>query len=173
MKAFQLQCKMEIKRVLRNRYFVFWSLAMPIVFYYIFTKVVDTHAPDPAAWKAHYLMSMTAFSVMGSSIMTLGIRIVQERAQGWAAFMRLTPLPDSIYLSARMAGQSVIHVFSICMIFFAGAILNRVSLAPAEWAMSGGWILLGSLPFLSIGTLIGCMKKLKQQPQSAMSSICC
>ncbi|AEP00533.1 MULTISPECIES: ABC transporter permease [Bacillaceae] len=161
MKAFQLQCKMEIKRVLRNRYFVFWSLAMPIVFYYIFTKVVDTHAPDPAAWKAHYLMSMTAFSVMGSSIMTLGIRIVQERAQGWAAFMRLTPLPDSIYLSARMAGQSVIHVFSICMIFFAGAILNRVSLAPAEWAMSGGWILLGSLPFLSIGTLIGCMKKVE------------
>ncbi|MCB6955638.1 hypothetical protein LIZ58_15755, partial [Dorea longicatena] len=27
--------------------------------------------------------------------------------------------------------------------------------------MSGGWILLGSLPFLSIGTLIGCMKKVE------------
>lgn len=37
-------------------------------FYYIFTNVVNTNAPDPAAWNAHYLMSMTTFSVMGSSI---------------------------------------------------------------------------------------------------------
>lgn len=63
-----MQCRMEIKRMLRNRYFVFWSLAMPIAFYYIFTNVVNTNAPDPAAWNAHYLMSMTTFSVMGSSI---------------------------------------------------------------------------------------------------------
>jgi ABC-2 type transport system permease protein len=161
MKAFQMQCKMEIKRVLRNRYFVFWSLVMPIIFYYIFTNVVNTNSPDPAAWKAQYLMSMTAFSVMGSSIMTLGIRMVQERTQGWSTFIRLTPLPDHIYFSAQMVGQSVIHILSITIIFLAGAIMNRISLTPIEWFMSGLWILLGSLPFLSIGTLIGLMKKVE------------
>lgn len=161
MKAFQMQCLMEIKRVLRNRYFVFWSLMMPIVFYYIFTKVVNTNAPDPAAWKAHYLMSMTVFSVMGSSIMTLGIRMVQERTQGWSTFIRLTPLPDHIYFSAQMVGQSVIHILSITIIFLAGAIINKVTLTPIEWFMSGLWILLGSLPFLAIGTLIGLMKKVE------------
>lgn len=161
MKAFQMQCKAEIKRVLRNRYFVFWSLAMPIIFYYIFTNVVNTNAPDPAAWKAHYLMSMTVFSVMGSSIMTLGIRMVQERAQGWSTFIRITPLKDSVYFAAQMVGQSVIHLLSITVIFSAGAIINSVSLTPFQWIMSALWILIGSMPFLAIGTLIGMMKKVE------------
>lgn len=161
MKAFQMQCKMEIKRVLRNRYFVFWSLAMPIIFYYIFTKVVNTNAPDKAAWQAHYLMSMTAFSVMGSSIMTLGIRMVQERTQGWSTYIRTTPLSDRVYFASQIIGQGLIHLLSIVIIFLAGANINHISLTPYEWIMSGLWILVGALPFLALGTLIGMMKKVE------------
>lgn len=94
MKTFQMQCKVEIIRILRNRYFVFWSLVMPIIFYYIFTNLVNSDVPNKAEWQAHYLMSMTVFSVMGSSMMTLGIRMVQERSQGWSTFIRVTPLSD-------------------------------------------------------------------------------
>ncbi|WP_433745769.1 ABC transporter permease [Falsibacillus pallidus] len=161
MNAFKMQCTAEIKRVLRNRYFVFWSLLMPIVFYYIFTNVVNTEAPDQDAWNAHYLMSMTVFSVMGSSIMTLGIRLVQEKAQGWSTYMRITPLSDTVYFAAQMVGQSVIHILSVVVIFTAGALINGVSLSAFEWVMSGLWILLGSIPFLAFGTLIGLMKKVE------------
>jgi ABC-2 type transport system permease protein len=161
MNAFKNQCKAEIKRVLRNRYFVFWSLAMPIIFYYIFTKVVNTHSPDPKAWQAHYLMSMTAFSVMGSSIMTLGIRLVQERTQGWSTYIRLTPLSDRVYFASQIIGQSVIHLLSIIVIFLAGANINRISLTPIEWITSGLWILVASLPFMALGTLIGMMKRVE------------
>ncbi|RDI41862.1 ABC transporter permease [Falsibacillus pallidus] len=161
MNAFKMQCTAEIKRVLRNRYFVFWSLLMPIVFYYIFTNVVNTKAPDQDAWNAHYLMSMTVFSVMGSSIMTLGIRLVQEKAQGWSTYMRITPLSDTVYFAAQMVGQSVIHILSVVVIFTAGALINGVSLSAFEWVMSGLWILLGSIPFLAFGTLIGLMKKVE------------
>lgn len=156
-----MQCKVEIIRILRNRYFVFWSLVMPILFYYIFTNVVNTNAPNKAEWQAHYLMSMTVFSVMGSSMMTLGIRMVQERSQGWSRFIRITPLSDTVYFAAQMIGQSVIHLLSITIIFLAGAIINDVSLTAFEWIASGLWILLGSLPFLAIGTLIGMMKKVE------------
>ncbi|MEO2076888.1 MAG: ABC transporter permease [Bacillus sp. (in: firmicutes)] len=161
MKTFQMQCKIEIIRVLRNRYFVFWSLVMPIVFYYIFTNLVNSDVPNKAEWQAHYLMSMTVFSVMGSSMMTLGIRMVQERSQGWSTFIRITPLSDTVYFAAQMIGQSVIHLLSITIIFIAGALINHVSLTAMEWVMSGIWILLGSLPFLAIGTLIGMMKKVE------------
>jgi ABC-2 type transport system permease protein len=161
MKTFQMQCKVEIIRVLRNRYFVFWSLVMPIVFYYIFTNLVNSDVPNKAVWQAHYLMSMTVFSVMGSSMMTLGIRMVQERSQGWSTFIRITPLSDTVYFAAQMIGQSVIHLLSITIIFIAGALINDVSLTAMEWIMSGIWILLGSLPFLAIGTLIGMMKKVE------------
>ncbi|MFD2443617.1 ABC transporter permease [Bacillus sp. CGMCC 1.16607] len=161
MKLFILQCKCEILRVLRNRYFVFWSLVMPILFYYIFTNVVNTNAPDKELWQAHYLMSMTVFSVMGSSIMTLGIRKVQENSQGWSKFMRLTPLPDSVYFIAQMVGQSVMHALSIIVIFSAGAIINGVSFSFNVWLLCGLWILLGAIPFLALGTLVGTMKKVE------------
>lgn len=159
MYAFKMQCKAEVIRILRNPYYVFWSLFMPILFYVIFTKVFNTNSPDKLEWQAHYLMSMTAFSVMGSSIMTLGIRLVEERTKGWSMFMRITPLSDNAYFFSKMVGQTVIHMFSITIIFIAGALINGVSLTAYEWVMSGFWILLGSFPFLALGTLVGTMKR--------------
>lgn len=90
MRLITVQCKAEMLRIIRNPYYVFWSLLMPIMFYFIFTRVVNTGSDD-LTWRAHYLMSMATFSVMGSAIMTLGIRLVQERTQGWTTFIRITP----------------------------------------------------------------------------------
>ncbi|AOZ92726.1 ABC transporter permease [Paenibacillus crassostreae] len=154
-----MQCKAEMKRILRNPYYVFWSLLLPIVFYFIFTRLVNTNANDNQLWQAHYLMSMTTFSVMGSSIMTLGIRIVQERVHGWSTFMRITPLPESVYSFGKMFGQSVMHLLSIIVIFGAGYLMNGVSLSASQWIYSGLWILVACAPFLALGTLVGNMKR--------------
>jgi ABC-2 type transport system permease protein len=153
------QSQAEVRRIFRNPYFVFWSLLMPLVFYFIFTNVVSTGVPDQDEWNAHFLMSVTAFSVMGSSIMTLGIRLVQERTEGWTAYLATTPLPSVTYFTSKMAGQSVVHVFSIVFIFLAGRIINGVSLSAAEWFLSGLWILTASLPFLALGVMVGLMKR--------------
>lgn len=158
MKVLTNQCKAEILRVFRNPYFIFWSLLMPIVFYFVFTRVMQVGADDPV-WNAHFLMSMAAFSVMGSAIMTLGIRMVEERAKGWSNFMRVTPLSGAVYFFAKMIGQSLVHVFSIIVIFLAGELINGISLPWTEWILAGAWILLGSLPFLGLGVLVGSMKR--------------
>lgn len=159
MKLLLSQCKAELLRVFRNPYYIFWSLLMPVMFYFIFTRVVNTGNGEPAEWAAHYLMSMTTFSVMGSAIMTLGIRLVQERSQGWTTFMRVTPLPGWIYFLGKMIGQTCMHLMSILFIFAAGCLINGVSLSALTWISCGLWILAGSLPFLAIGTLIGTMKR--------------
>src|SRR5690606_39029653 len=109
----------------------------PIIFYIIFTRVFNSAMEDQQLWQAHYLMSMASFSVMGSAIMTLGIRLVEERKQGWSTFMRITPLSDQAYFAAKMIGQTVIHIFSIVIIFTSGAIINGISLTLLEWLMCG------------------------------------
>lgn len=159
MKTILTQCKYEIIRIMRNPYYVFWSLFMPIVFYIVFTKIFNTNIEDQQQWQAHYLMSMTTFSVMGSAIMVLGIRLVEERTKGWSMFMRIIPLSDGAYFFAKMVGQTVIHVLSIIVIFTAGALINGVSLSALEWLLSGVWILVASTPFLALGVLIGSMKR--------------
>ncbi|WP_152399651.1 ABC transporter permease [Paenibacillus cellulositrophicus] len=154
-----MQCRAEMLRIIRNPYYVFWSLLMPIVFYFIFTRLVNAGIEDASEWQARYLMSMTSFSVMGSAIMTLGIRMVQERTHGWSVFMRITPLPSSIYFFGKMFGQMVMHMFSIIVIFAAGFLMNGVHLSAGQWVGSGLWIWLASIPFLALGTLVGTMKR--------------
>lgn len=160
MRLFLLQSKAEITRVLRNRYFILWSLLMPILFYFIFTRVVNRDISNAAEWQAYYLMSMTAFSVMGSAIMTLGIRLVSEQSNGWSTYMRITPLSSQTFFFAKMSGQLVIHILSVIVIFTAGFLINGVSLHAWQWVTSGLWLIVGSIPFLAIGTLIGCIKKI-------------
>jgi ABC-2 type transport system permease protein len=58
-----------------------------------------------------------------------------------------------------MIGQSIVHIFSIVFIFIGGMLINGVSLSISQWLMSGCWILIGSLPFLGIGVLVGTMKR--------------
>ncbi|GGE82239.1 ABC transporter permease [Priestia taiwanensis] len=160
MKAFMMQCQMEVKRTLRNKIFVGASILMPIMFYYIFTNVVNTKVPDQDAWQAEYLMSMTVFSVISSSIFALGLRLVQENAAGWAQLIRITPLSSTAYFGSKIAAQLVINCFTIIAIFLAGYFINGVELSAYEWIMSGTWILLGSIPFLALGTLIGTFKRI-------------
>ena len=159
MKLFLLQSKAELTRVLRNHYFIFWSLVMPIIFYFIFTRLVNHDIPNASEWQAYYLMSMAAFSVMGSAIMTLGTRLVFEKSNGWSAYMRITPLSSQTYFFAKMSGQLFIHILSIIVIFIAGFLINGVALHPWQWLTSGLWLIVGSIPFLALGTLIGCIKK--------------
>lgn len=159
MNAFLMQSKAEVIRIMRNPYYVFWSLFMPIFFYVIFTKMFNSNGAQVDGWQAHYLMSMTTFSVMGTAIMTLGIRLVEEQSHGWSQYMKITPLLEVVYFLAKMVGQLLIHLFSIIVIFMAGALINGISLSFYEWVLSGLWILLGSTAFLALGTLIGTMKK--------------
>jgi ABC-2 type transport system permease protein len=158
MKKFMMQCKMEVVRTLRNKIFVGAAILMPIVFYYIFTSVIQV--PDQNAWQAEYLMSMTIFSIISSSIFALGLRLVQENSAGWAQLIRITPLSSVAYFGAKNVAQLVINCLTIIAIFLAGYFIKDVELSAYEWIMSGVWILMGSIPFLALGTLIGAFKRI-------------
>ncbi|WP_371069497.1 ABC transporter permease [Sediminibacillus sp. JSM 1682029] len=155
------QLKLEVFRVFRNPYFIFWTLFMPILFYFVFTNIVTAETTDQDVWAAHYLMSMTTFSVMGSCIMIFGIRLVQENSEGWSTFIKLTPYPTWAYFFSKMFAQTVVHVCSIIIIFLAGYIINSVTLTLSQWIFSALWIILGSIPFLAIGSIVGTIRKVE------------
>lgn len=159
MKTLWMQSKAESTRMLRNPYFIFWSLTMPIMFYFIFTRLLNGDMPNAGQWRAHYLMSMAAFSVMGASVMTFGLRLVQERTQGWSTMLRTTPMASVVYVAGKMTAQLLLNTLSVIVIFAAGWLINGVELSAWQWISSGLWIVAASLPFLALGALIGCMKK--------------
>jgi ABC-2 type transport system permease protein len=159
MNRFLLQSKAEVVRTLRNKFFVMFSILMPVVFYFIFTSVVgDETIVRGSEWKAFYLMSMTAFSVIGAAISTLGIRLSQERQQGWVSLLNTTPLPYSIYILAKMVAQSVLNIVIITVLFLVGGFAKSIDLSAAQWILSALWIWIGVLPFLAMGVWVGSFK---------------
>lgn len=157
--SFMAQCKAEILRTLRNRRFILFSLLMPLVFYFIFTGTLgDNMLVQGVEWKAYYLMSMTAFGLIGSNLITVGVRFSQERAQGWTRLLRISPLPGSSYVASKMVAQSLINLCSILVMFIVCGIAKGIQLSAIDWISCGLWIWVGALPFMALGLLIGMLK---------------
>jgi len=153
------QFKAELLRTMRNRRFVFFTIVMPIAFYFIFTSSMDSSMQVGGIdWSAYYLMSMAAYGVSGSGITTLSQKFSKERSQGWARLLRITPLPSWAFVVSKVAAQAVVNLFMIVVLFVVAATVKGVDLSPSLWIESGLWIWFGSFSFMALGTLVGTIR---------------
>ncbi|TCP69250.1 ABC transporter permease [Baia soyae] len=160
MGAYLAQSKIELLRTFRNRKSIFFTLLMPIIFYFIMSQN-GAEKMGGVEWKAYFLISMTAYGLMGSSIFNLSLRLVQERTQGWSHQLKVTPLPPIVYFIAKVSVQLLVNLGQIVVMFLVGHFVNNVELTAGQWVGAGFWLLIGSLPFLAIGTLFGTMNKIE------------
>jgi ABC-2 type transport system permease protein len=159
LKATMAQCKAELLRTMRNRRFVFFSIIMPVAFFFIFTSTNGANTRIGGVdWSAYYLMSMTVYGVIGASLTSFAQRISKERSQGWIRLLRITPLPSWSYIVSKVAAQGVINFFIIVMMFIVGGIGKQVDLSAAAWVESGLWIWVGGFSFMALGVLLGSMR---------------
>lgn len=159
MRATLAQCKAELLRTARNKRFVFFSIIMPIAFFFIFTGTMDSGMKiGNADWTAYYLMSMTVYGVIGASLTSFAQRIVKERTQGWVRLVRITPLPSWSYVVSKLVAQGIINLLIIAAMFVICGLSKQIDLSIAVWAESGLWIWIGGFAFMTLGMLLGTMR---------------
>lgn len=150
------QCKWETLRQIRNRRFFFFTILLPIGFYFLFTHVFGNQSRvGGESWGAYYLISMATFGVVGGAINGLSSRIAFDRTQGWQRLQQTTPLPTWMYLAGKIVSQLLTAVVSIILLFVVGSLGNGVHLSATVWLAGGLWLVIGSLPFIALGILIG------------------
>ncbi len=159
MRGFIAQFKAEGIRIIRSPFFLLFSVLMPLVFYILFTYLngADTNVGG-TAWAGYSLMSMTAFSLIGTAAGQFGIRISYERKEGLHRLLRLTPLSNRAWVGAKIVSHMLVHLLIILIMFTVALLAFRVELPIDRWLLSGGWLLVGSLPFLGLGILVGMIK---------------
>ncbi|MBW5446573.1 ABC transporter permease subunit [Cohnella sp. CFH 77786] len=159
MKATMAQCNAELLRTVRNRRFVFFSVIMPVAFFFIFSSTAGNDVKvDNVDWVPYYLMSMTVYGVVGASLTSFAQRLSRERAQGWVRLLRLTPLPSWSYVLSKLVAQGIINLLIILVVFMAGGIGKHIDLPASVWLESGLWIWIGGFSFMALGSLIGSMR---------------
>ena len=149
--------RLEIRRSLRNRRYLVFTVVFPVMLYVLYTAVLPDTASGPIAglpWNEYFLVSMAAYGAMGAA-MSQANPIATERRQGWARQLRVTPLPSLAYVGAKVASAVLLTVPALALVGAAGQIVNHVDLGLPTWAATIAVLAIGSIPFAALGLLLG------------------
>ena len=94
-----LLAKAEISRLRRNKRYLIFTVALPVMFYLIFGK--SQTKGNGVSFSAYYMVGMAAFGALSGAFNNNTIRISQERKDGWIRQLRLTPLRPTPTWSPR------------------------------------------------------------------------
>ncbi len=145
--------RLEVLRTFRNVRFFLFSIAFPLVLFY---TVAGTNRHSELAgipFPLYYMAGMASWGAM-ASVMAGGARISLERSAGWTRQMRITPLSMLAYFRAKVLSGYVMAIVSLALLFAAGLTLG-VRLSIAHWFEMTGLMLVGLIPFVVLGILLG------------------
>lgn len=145
---------LEARRAHRNKRFLMFTVAMPLVLFLVYVQLYGTGRVDGVDTTAYLMVSMAAFGAM-SAAMSAGSRISVERQTGWNRQLRLTPLRPVSYLVAKGALAMLVAVPAIVLVYAAGRLVEHVHLTPGQWLASAVGVWLALVPFAALGLLIG------------------
>ncbi len=149
--------RLEVRRSLRNRRYLVFTVVFPVMLYVLYTAVLPATANGPIdglPWPVYFLVSMAAYGAIGAA-MSQAAPIATERRAGWARQLRVTPLPGIAYVAAKVVSAMLITVPALALVGAAGQLVNHVDLGVGTWIAVIVVLALGSIPFAALGLLIG------------------
>jgi ABC-2 type transport system permease protein len=149
--------RLEVRRALRNRRYLVFTVVFPVLLYVLYTSVLPNTASGPIdglPWNVYFLVSMAAYGALGAA-MSQANPIASERRQGWARQLRVTPLPSLAYVAAKVASAVLLTVPALFLVGAAGVLVNHVDLGPATWLETIAVLAIGAIPFAALGLLLG------------------
>jgi len=145
----------ELRRSLRNRRSLVFSIVMPPVFFLIF-GLQDGYATQSVgngnvtAWIA---VSMALYGAMVTATGG-GASVSVERAQGWTRQLRLTPLRPAAYVAVKLAAAMALGAVSVVVTLVVGAVAGA-QMSFGAWLLCALLAWVGSLVFAAFGLFMG------------------
>jgi ABC-2 type transport system permease protein len=147
----------QLRRVVRNRQFLIFTVLLPALFTIFFTKIFGGQAPDAAQYQdfaAGYMVSMMAYGALGAALGAT-IRISFDRASGWLRQLRITPVSQTQLFAVDVLVGALLTLPSLIVVALVGRFVNHVELGLGTWFALVGALWAGSITFVAFGLLIG------------------
>ncbi|RBY76098.1 ABC transporter permease [Geodermatophilus sp. TF02-6] len=148
--------RLEIRRLLRNRRTMVFTLVMPPAFYLLFGGLSDSYQHQSAGHGNVSAYLMLSFAVYGAMIAntSAGASVAVERAQGWSRQLRLTPLDPVAYTATKVITAMVVGAASVAIVFVVGG-LGGAHMPTSAWITGGLVAWLGAVVFAAFGLFMG------------------
>lgn len=157
----------ELKRMLRNRRVLIFSLVLPAVLLLFIGKAWGNGEVAPGlSGKAYFMVSMALLGVMANAL-SGGGSIAVERGLGWNRQLRLTPLRPLDYVISKVLMSVMIAAGPLVVTFLIGRFALDIQLSGGAWLATAGLVLLSALPFAALGVALGYFIK----PESAQQVV--
>jgi ABC-2 type transport system permease protein len=146
----------ELRRIVRNRRFFIFSLGFPLLLYFLIATP-NRHEADLGgsgiSAPLYFMVGLAAFGTM-NAVMGTGARIAAERVIGWNRQLRITPLSTRVYFRAKILSAYITAGTTIALLYVSGTALG-VRLSVPTWLEMTGLLLVGLVPFVALGLLLG------------------
>ena len=146
---------LELRRMVRNRRTVIFTLIMPAVFFLLFgtNSASKTQAAGAGNVTGYILVSMAVYGAMLATT-SGGAMVSIERAAGWSRQLRLTPLRPAAYIAVKLVLAMVIGAVSVVVAFAVGA-ASGAELPASAWVGCGLLAWVCALVFAAFGLFMG------------------
>src|SRR5690349_6554887 len=148
--------RIELRRILRNRRTVIFTLIMPVLLYLIIgTNSQYTHDTAGSGNVSAYIMiSMAAYGAVLATT-SGGAIVAAERALGWSRQLRLTPLSPVAYVMVKAIVALVLGLGSVVAVTVVGALNGKATMPLHVWILAPLIAWLGSIVFGAFGLFMG------------------
>ena len=147
--------RLELRRMVRNRRTVIFTLVMPAVFFLLFGTNAASRDERVGGGNVtgYILVSMAVYGAMLATT-SGGAMVSIERAAGWSRQLRLTPLRPVAYVAVKLVLAMIIGAVSVLVAFVVGAFAGA-QLPAAAWVECGLLAWACALVFAAFGLFMG------------------
>ncbi|MCU5746032.1 ABC transporter permease [Staphylococcus sp. SQ8-PEA] len=160
----------ELKMLCRKKVYLTLSILLPLMFYLLFTTIIEIPSGMEDKFLKEYMFSMTTFSLTSFCLLSFPIDLVEEQQLGWQKQLFSTRMPISSYYLVKVLKTMIQFALSIIIIFLSAAWIRHVTMSFSEWLGAALTLWLGASLFLAIGLLIAQLNDI--QKASGIGNIC-
>jgi len=151
------QVRAQNKLFLRNPFAAFFSLAFPLMFLLLFGSLNGGNR-IPELGNIRYIQflapGMLAFAVISTCYTGLATGVAINRDEGLLKRVRGTPLPPSLYITARILSSVWFSVVSAVVMVVAAVLLFHVQVIGRMLPAAAVTLLLGAACFCALGMAV-------------------
>jgi len=148
--------RLEVRRLLRNRRTVLFTVVFPVFFFLIF-GLDSSYASNRIGQGNESAFIMISMALYGAVLATSsgGAMVSVERLAGWSRQLRITPLQPAAYIAIKMATSLVLGLAAVLAVYVAGVLTHKPSMPVDVWVATGAALWIGSLLFAAFGLFVG------------------
>ncbi len=148
--------RLEVRRLLRNRRTVLFTMVLPVVFFLLF-GLNSQYADQRHGYGNVSAFIMISMALYGAVLATTsgGAMVSIERAAGWSRQLRLTPLAPVAYIAIKMLTAMVLGLSSVTAVYVVGGLTGKPTMPIHLWILTALCVWVGSLVFAAFGLFMG------------------